>query len=75
MLIYVIYFIYLFKLLFFEEEKSLLYFLCACVCLFPGSLFPTSMRIDEQGRLVVNFHTRTYFRGLFVESHSSGTNW
>ncbi|RVE63941.1 hypothetical protein OJAV_G00141250 [Oryzias javanicus] len=37
-----------------------------------GSLFPTSMRINKQGRLVVNFRTKTHFRGLFVESHSPG---
>lgn len=37
-----------------------------------GSLFPTSMRINKQGRLVVNFRTRAHFRGLFVESHSPG---
>ncbi|XP_061595611.1 FRAS1-related extracellular matrix protein 2-like [Cololabis saira] len=39
-----------------------------------GSLYPTSMRINEQGCLVVNFRTRAHFRGLFVESHSSGRN-
>ncbi|KAM6907319.1 FRAS1-related extracellular matrix protein 2a [Xenentodon cancila] len=39
-----------------------------------GSLYPTSMRITEQGRLVVNFRTRAHFRGLFVESHSSARN-
>ncbi|XP_072231533.1 FRAS1-related extracellular matrix protein 2a [Leuresthes tenuis] len=37
-----------------------------------GSLYPTSMRINEQGRLVVNFRTKAHFRGLFVDSHSSG---
>ncbi|KAM6911118.1 FRAS1-related extracellular matrix protein 2a [Lycodopsis pacificus] len=37
-----------------------------------GSLYPTSMRINEQGRLVVNFRTKARFRGLFVESHSGG---
>ncbi|MEQ2277556.1 FRAS1- extracellular matrix protein 2, partial [Xenotaenia resolanae] len=37
-----------------------------------GLLYPTSMRINEQGRLMVNFHTKAHFRGLFVESHSSG---
>lgn len=31
------------------------------------------MRINEQGRLVVNFRTKARFRGLFVESHSGGT--
>ncbi|XP_038140960.1 FRAS1-related extracellular matrix protein 2-like [Cyprinodon tularosa] len=35
-----------------------------------GSLYPTSMRINEQGRLVVNFRTKAHFRGLFIESHS-----
>uniref|UniRef100_A0A8C5C0N3 FRAS1 related extracellular matrix 2a n=1 Tax=Gadus morhua TaxID=8049 RepID=A0A8C5C0N3_GADMO len=35
-----------------------------------GALYPTSMRINEQGRLVVNFHTRARFRGLFIDSHS-----
>ncbi|XP_037604970.1 FRAS1-related extracellular matrix protein 2a [Sebastes umbrosus] len=35
-----------------------------------GALYPTSMRINEQGRLVVNFRTKARFRGLFVESHS-----
>ncbi|KAM8897925.1 FRAS1-related extracellular matrix protein 2a [Spinachia spinachia] len=37
-----------------------------------GSLYPTSMRINEQGRLVVNFRTTARFRGLFVESHPGG---
>ncbi|XP_016383874.1 FRAS1-related extracellular matrix protein 2-like isoform X2 [Sinocyclocheilus rhinocerous] len=36
-----------------------------------GALYPTSMRINEQGRLVVNFRTETRFRGLFVEAHSA----
>nr|XP_020476103.1 FRAS1-related extracellular matrix protein 2 isoform X2 [Monopterus albus] len=35
-----------------------------------GALYPTSMRINDQGRLVVSFHTKARFRGLFVESHS-----
>ncbi|XP_017273702.1 FRAS1-related extracellular matrix protein 2a [Kryptolebias marmoratus] len=39
-----------------------------------GSLFPTSMRINVQGCLVVNFRTRAHFRGLFVASHSSETS-
>lgn len=40
---------------------------------FPaGALYPTSMRINQQGRLVVNFRTKARFRGLFVESHSGG---
>lgn len=38
----------------------------------PGALYPTSMRINDQGRLVVNFRTKARFRGLFVESHSAG---
>uniref|UniRef100_A0A3Q1B9S3 Cadherin domain-containing protein n=1 Tax=Amphiprion ocellaris TaxID=80972 RepID=A0A3Q1B9S3_AMPOC len=39
-----------------------------------GALYPTSMRINDQGRLVVNFRTKAHFRGLFVESHSSATS-
>uniref|UniRef100_A0A8C5P888 FRAS1 related extracellular matrix 3 n=1 Tax=Leptobrachium leishanense TaxID=445787 RepID=A0A8C5P888_9ANUR len=35
-----------------------------------GSLYPTSMRINEEGRLVVNFKTEIRFRGQFVMSHS-----
>ncbi|KAJ8280121.1 hypothetical protein GJAV_G00050770 [Gymnothorax javanicus] len=38
-----------------------------------GALFPTSMRINEQGRLVVNFRTEARFRGLFVTSHSASS--
>ncbi|XP_061537316.1 FRAS1-related extracellular matrix protein 2b [Phycodurus eques] len=34
-----------------------------------GALYPTSMRINEQGRLVVNFRTEARFRGLFVSRH------
>ncbi|TRY98152.1 hypothetical protein DNTS_033085 [Danionella cerebrum] len=34
-----------------------------------GALYPTSMRINEQGKLVVNFRTEARFRGLFVEGH------
>ncbi|KAI2659804.1 FRAS1-related extracellular matrix protein 2 [Labeo rohita] len=34
-----------------------------------GALYPTSMRINEQGRLVVNFRTEARFRGLFVAAH------
>lgn len=30
------------------------------------------MRINEQGRLVVNFRTKARFRGLFVMSHAGG---
>ncbi|XP_028977079.2 FRAS1-related extracellular matrix protein 2 [Esox lucius] len=37
-----------------------------------GALYPTSMRINVQGRLVVNFRTKAGFRGLFVETHSGG---
>ncbi|XP_028818661.1 FRAS1-related extracellular matrix protein 2b [Denticeps clupeoides] len=36
-----------------------------------GALYPTSMRINEQGQLVVNFRTEARFRGLFVISHSA----
>ncbi|XP_041920491.1 FRAS1-related extracellular matrix protein 2b [Alosa sapidissima] len=38
-----------------------------------GALYPTSMRINEQGRLVVNFRTEARFRGLFVVSHSASS--
>ncbi|XP_053312033.1 FRAS1-related extracellular matrix protein 2 [Spea bombifrons] len=34
-----------------------------------GSLYPTSMRINEEGRLVVNFKTEARFNGVFVMSH------
>ncbi|KAM6270253.1 FRAS1-related extracellular matrix protein 3 [Porphyrio hochstetteri] len=34
-----------------------------------GSLYPTSMRINDEGRLVVNFRTKTRFRGQLVMSH------
>ncbi|XP_059186594.1 FRAS1-related extracellular matrix protein 2b [Centropristis striata] len=34
-----------------------------------GALYPTSMRINGQGRLVVNFRTEARFRGLFVFGH------
>uniref|UniRef100_A0A8C5LW09 FRAS1 related extracellular matrix 2 n=1 Tax=Leptobrachium leishanense TaxID=445787 RepID=A0A8C5LW09_9ANUR len=34
-----------------------------------GSLYPTSMRINDEGRLVVNFKTEARFNGLFVMSH------
>ncbi|XP_068172836.1 FRAS1-related extracellular matrix protein 2b [Antennarius striatus] len=34
-----------------------------------GALYPTSMRINGQGRLVVNFRTEAQFRGLFVFAH------
>lgn len=35
-----------------------------------GAMFPTSMRINEEGRLVVNFKTEARFRGQFVMSHA-----
>ncbi|XP_041088546.1 FRAS1-related extracellular matrix protein 2-like [Polyodon spathula] len=38
-----------------------------------GALYPTSMRINEEGRLVVNFRTEARFRGLFVTSHSASS--
>ncbi|XP_062242743.1 FRAS1-related extracellular matrix protein 2-like [Platichthys flesus] len=34
-----------------------------------GALYPTSMRINGHGRLVVNFRTEARFRGLFVFGH------
>ncbi|XP_072477246.1 FRAS1-related extracellular matrix protein 3 [Notamacropus eugenii] len=34
-----------------------------------GTLHPTSMRINEEGQLVVNFQTQIRFRGQFVMSH------
>ncbi|XP_042325617.1 FRAS1-related extracellular matrix protein 3 [Sceloporus undulatus] len=34
-----------------------------------GSLYPTSMQINEEGRLVVYFRTEIRFRGQFVMSH------
>ncbi|XP_019377382.1 PREDICTED: FRAS1-related extracellular matrix protein 2-like [Gavialis gangeticus] len=34
-----------------------------------GSLYPTSMRINDEGRLVVNFKTEIRFRGQLVISH------
>ncbi|XP_076002015.1 FRAS1-related extracellular matrix protein 2b [Genypterus blacodes] len=36
-----------------------------------GALYPTSMRINAHGRLVVNFRTEARFRGLFVFSHAA----
>lgn len=36
-----------------------------------GNLYPTSMRIDQNGRLVVNFRTEALFSGLFVLDHPS----
>ncbi|KAI5930317.1 FRAS1-related extracellular matrix protein 2 [Manis javanica] len=38
-----------------------------------GSLYPTSMRIGEEGRLVVNFKTEARFHGLFVLSHPASS--
>ncbi|KAM9330460.1 FRAS1-related extracellular matrix protein 3 [Gastrophryne carolinensis] len=35
-----------------------------------GSLYPTSMRINDEGRLVVNFKTEIRFRGQFVLQHA-----
>ncbi|KAJ8269596.1 hypothetical protein COCON_G00122030 [Conger conger] len=35
-----------------------------------GAMYPTSMRINGEGRLVVNFKTEARFRGQFVMSHS-----
>ncbi len=32
-------------------------------------MYPTSMRINDEGRLVVNFKTEARFRGQFVMSH------
>ncbi|XP_062311258.1 FRAS1-related extracellular matrix protein 2-like, partial [Osmerus eperlanus] len=34
-----------------------------------GSLYPTSMRINSEGRLVVTFRTQARFRGHFILSH------
>ncbi|XP_072900029.1 FRAS1-related extracellular matrix protein 2-like [Hemitrygon akajei] len=34
-----------------------------------GALYPTSMRINSEGRLVVNFRTEARFHGLFVMVH------
>uniref|UniRef100_A0A2K5NFU3 FRAS1 related extracellular matrix 2 n=1 Tax=Cercocebus atys TaxID=9531 RepID=A0A2K5NFU3_CERAT len=40
-----------------------------------GSLYPTSMRIGDEGRLAVHFKTEAQFHGLFVLSHpASFTN-
>ncbi|XP_075449299.1 FRAS1-related extracellular matrix protein 2 [Ascaphus truei] len=38
-----------------------------------GSLYPTSMRINGEGRLVVNFKTEARFHGLFVMSHPASS--
>ena len=34
-----------------------------------GSLYPMSMRINDEGRLVVNFRTEIRFQGQLVMSH------
>ncbi|KAG5285317.1 hypothetical protein AALO_G00002060 [Alosa alosa] len=34
-----------------------------------GAMYPTSMRINDEGRLVVNFKSEARFRGQFVMSH------
>ncbi|XP_013926262.1 PREDICTED: FRAS1-related extracellular matrix protein 2-like [Thamnophis sirtalis] len=34
-----------------------------------GSLYPTSMQINDEGRLVVHFRTEIRFRGQFIISH------
>lgn len=39
------------------------------LCAPSGAMYPTSMRINEEGRLVVNFKTEARFRGQFVMSH------
>ncbi|GAB6022620.1 hypothetical protein CHUAL_006715 [Chamberlinius hualienensis] len=38
-----------------------------------ATLYPTSMRIEEKGRLQVNFVTETKFHGQFLLKHSDGT--
>ncbi|XP_037791422.1 FRAS1-related extracellular matrix protein 2-like [Penaeus monodon] len=38
-----------------------------------GHLYPTAMRIREDGRLVVSFRTEARFRGIFVETHQAVT--
>ncbi|XP_053728252.1 FRAS1-related extracellular matrix protein 2b isoform X1 [Synchiropus splendidus] len=38
-----------------------------------GALYPTSMRINSLGRLVVNFRTEARFRGLFVFAHPASS--
>lgn len=44
--------------------------LCCYLCnYFIGAMYPTSMRINDEGRLVVNFKTEARFRGQFVMSH------
>ncbi|XP_061575696.1 FRAS1-related extracellular matrix protein 2b [Cololabis saira] len=38
-----------------------------------GALYPTSMRINDRGQLVVNFRTEARFRGLFVFAHPASS--
>ncbi|XP_063592576.1 FRAS1-related extracellular matrix protein 2-like [Penaeus indicus] len=38
-----------------------------------GHLYPTAMRIREDGRLVVSFRTEARFRGIFVKTHQAVT--
>lgn len=40
-----------------------------CNKISTGAMYPTSMRINEEGRLVVNFKTEARFRGQFVMAH------
>lgn len=60
--------------------RSVIYFSSAIGMIFmdwlllTGSLYPTSMRISEEGRLVVNFKTEARFHGLFVMSHPGKLN-
>lgn len=46
----------------------------ALFCVHAGAMYPTSMRINEEGRLVVNFKTEARFRGQFVMSHPGNTH-
>lgn len=57
-----------------EKEKLFVYLLLFVLSCFAGALYPTSMRINEHGRLVVNFRTEARFRGLFVTSHPGECN-
>ncbi|XP_026776488.3 FRAS1-related extracellular matrix protein 2-like [Pangasianodon hypophthalmus] len=38
-----------------------------------GSLYPTSMRINDEGRLLVTFRTEARFRGQFILLHSGSS--
>ncbi|XP_072320110.1 FRAS1-related extracellular matrix protein 3 [Eucyclogobius newberryi] len=38
-----------------------------------GAMYPTSMRINEEGRLVVNFKTEARFRGQFIMTHTAAS--